>query len=132
MSISTPLEQFVFPSTSPPTTVIISQSSNASWPTVGPDVRPPLRPHALHVAPILNKVYFSKKTLQQTLKRYDASMQKNEICNIWEIPFSVDVNEPVTELTQKIQKVMTDQKIYYHWDINFSNFTILAKQITYE
>jgi hypothetical protein len=85
-----------------------------------------VKPHVLPVAPILNKIYFSKKVYNQTLKTYDPNGHYDIVRVIWEIPFSVDVNEPVTELTQKIQAVMTAKKIYRHWDINFSNFTILA------
>jgi hypothetical protein len=61
-------------------------------------------------------------------KVYDPNGYADTVRVIWEIPFSVDVNEPVTELTQKIQAVMTAKKIYKHWDINFSNFTILASE----
>jgi len=78
--------------------------------------------------PVLNKVYFSCKALKQTHKTFDPNGQRDIVRKIWEIPFSVDVNEPVTELTQKIQAVMTAKKIYKHWDINFSNFTILASE----
>jgi hypothetical protein len=38
-------------------------------------------------------------------------MQQDVIEQIWEVPFSVDVVVPVTELTQRIQRVMTDRKI---------------------
>ena len=57
-------------------------------------------------------------------------MQQDVIEQTWEIPFSVDVEVPVTELTQRIQRVMIDKKIYKHWDINFATFTIVAKQQT--
>ena len=57
-------------------------------------------------------------------------MQQDVIEQTWEIPFSVDVEVPVTELTQRIHRVFTDKRIYKHWDINFSTFTILAKQET--
>ena len=59
-------------------------------------------------------------------------MQQDVIEQTWEIPFSVDVEVPVTELTQRIQRVMTDKRIYKHWDIDFSNFIIVAKQVTNE
>lgn len=118
MSISTPLEPFVLPPF--PT---IRQIPNASWPTVeGTLPKPTVK------RPVLNKVYFSCKALKQTHKTFDPNGQRDIVRKIWEIPFSVDVNEPVTELTQKIQAVMTAKKIYKHWDINFSNFTILASE----
>ena len=104
----------------------IRQIPTASWPSVDPDVKPVFstRPGE----PILNKVYFSKKVALQTLKRYDASRYVDVVEQIWEIPFSVDVNEPVTELVQKIQAVMTAKQIYKHWDINMNLFVILATQ----
>jgi hypothetical protein len=105
----------------------IRQTPTASWPSVLDGSTIPAVPFLS-----LNKVYFTKKELKQTLKRYDASMQQNEVAQIWEIPFSVDVNEPVTELTQKIQAVMVTKKIYKHWDINFNTFLIIATQVTYE
>jgi len=118
MSLSTPLEPFVLPPF--PT---IRQIPNASWPTVdGTLPKPTVK------RPVLNKVYFSCKALKQTHKTFDPNGQRDIVRKIWEIPFSVDVNEPVTELTQKIQAVMTAKKIYKHWDINFSNFTILASE----
>ncbi len=102
----------------------IRQIPNASWPTVTGTIPNP----RLAVAPILNKVYFTKKVLKQTLKRYDHSRCVDVVEQIWEIPFSVDVNEPVTELVQKIQAVMTAKGIYKHWDINMNLFVILATQ----
>ena len=104
----------------------IRQIPNASWPTV--EGKLPVRPPGLAVQPILNKVYFTKKVALQTLKRYDHSRCVDVVEQIWEIPFSVDVNEPVTELVQKIQAVMTAKGIYKHWDINMNLFVILATQ----
>ena len=114
----------------------IRQIPNASWPTVAPNVKPtlPLTSDVKPVfltrpgEPILNKVYFTKKVALQTLKRYDHSRCVDVVEQIWEIPFSVDVNEPVTELVQKIQAVMTAKEIYKHWDINMNLFVIFATQ----
>ena len=115
----------VFPSM--PTIPSIRQTSTASWPSVLDGSNIPAVPF-----PQLNKIYFSKKTLKETVKRYNPNSLQNETAQVWEIPFSVDVNEPVTELTQKIQSVMTAKKIYKHWDIDFSHFIIVAKQVTSE
>jgi hypothetical protein len=104
---------------------LIRQIATASWPSVGPDV---VLPQPTVKRPVLNKVYFSKKVMTGKHKVYDPNGYADTVRVIWEIPFSVDVNEPVTELTQKIQAVMTAKKIYKHWDINFSNFTILASE----
>ena len=112
----------VFPSM--PTIPSIRQTPTASWPTV--DINGTLTIQS----PQLNKIYFNKKTLLETNKRYDASKYLDITEQIWEIPFSVDVEVPVTELTQRIQRVMIDKKIYKHWDINFATFTIVAKQQT--
>jgi hypothetical protein len=110
-----------------PTIPSIRQTSTASWPSVLDGSNIPAVPF-----PQLNKIYFSKKTLKETVKRYNPNSLQNETAQVWEIPFSVDVNEPVTELTQKIQSVMTAKKIYKHWDIDFSHFIIVAKQVTSE
>jgi len=101
----------------------IRQTPTASWPSVLDGSTIPAVPYLS-----LNKVYFSKKVALQTLKRYDASRYVDVVEQIWEIPFSVDVNEPVTELVQKIQAVMTAKQIYKHWDINMNMFVILATQ----
>ena len=106
----------------------IRQIPTASWPTIDPNVKPPVRRPGLAVQPILNKVYFTKKVALQTLKRYDHNRCVDVVEQVWEIPFSVDVNEPVTELVQKIQAVMTAKGIYKHWDINMNLFVILATQ----
>ena len=102
----------------------IRQTPTASWPTVDPDFKPVVRR-----PPQLNKIYFNKKTLKETVESYNLNSLRNEIAQVWEIPFSVDVEVPVTELTQRIQRVMIDRKIYRHWDIDFSNFIIVAKQV---
>ena len=102
----------------------IRQTSTASWPTVDSDFKPVVR-HP----PQLNKIYFNKKTLKETVESYNLNSLRNETAQVWEIPFSVDVEVPVTELTQRIQRVMTDRKIYRHWDIDFSHFVIVAKQV---
>ena len=117
---------------------LIRGTPTASWPSVDPDVKPTL-PLTLDVKPVfstkpgeptLNKIYFSKKVYNQTLKTYDPNGYADTTRVIWEIPFSVDANESVTELVQRIQAVMTAQKIYRHWDINFNTFTILAVEET--
>ena len=104
----------------------IRQTPTASWPSV--DINGTLSVQS----PQLNKIYFNKKNLIKTEKCYNANMQQDVIEQIWEIPFSVDVEVPVTELTQRIQRVMIDRKIYRHWDIDFSHFIIVAKQVTSE
>jgi len=101
----------------------IRQTPVASWPSVLDGSTIPAVPYLS-----LNKVYFTKKELKQTVKRYDHSRCVDVVEQIWEIPFSVDVNEPVTELVQKIQAVMTAKGIYKHWDINMNLFVILATQ----
>jgi hypothetical protein len=108
-----------------PTFPSIRQTPTASWPSVLDGSTIPAVPYLS-----LNKVYFTKKILKETVKRYNANTLRNEIAEIWEIPFSVDVNEPVTELTQRIQAVMVAKKIYKHWDINFNTFLIIASQVT--
>ena len=107
----------------------IRQIPNASWPTVNGTIPSPTvrRP-----TPVLNKIYFTRKILKETVKRYNPNSLQDETAQVWEIPFSVDVNESVTELTQKIQAVMTAKKIYRNWDINMNTFLITASQVTSE
>ena len=112
-----------------PTLPSIRQTPTASWPSVDADVKPAVR-HPIFRAPQLNKFYFTIKILKETVKRYNANTLRNEIAQVWEIPFSVDVDESVTELTQRIQAVMVAKKIYKHWDINFNTFLIIASQVT--
>jgi hypothetical protein len=68
--------------------------------------------------------------MKEAVERYNANSLQHETAQLWEIPFSVDVDEPVTELTQRIQAVMVAKKIYKHWDINFNTFLIIASQVT--
>ena len=119
-----------------PTFPTIRSTPTASWPTVDgtPHVHrfADLPPDQLSTRiqttprPGLNKIYFSKKVLNQTLKSYDPNGYADTVKRIWEIPFSVDADESVTELVQKIQAVMTAKTIYRHWDINMNTFIILA------
>lgn len=108
-----------------PTFPAIRQTPVASWPSVLDGSTIPAQPYLS-----LNKVYFTKKILKETVKRYNVNTLRNEIAQVWEIPFSVDVTQPVTELTQRIQAVMTNKKIYRHWDINMNTFLIIASQFT--
>jgi hypothetical protein len=77
-----------------------------------------------------NTIFFTKKRLHETVKRYDTNRSEDVIEKIWDIPFSVDSTEAVTELTQRLQRVMTLQKIYKQWEIDFNNFNIRAIQET--
>jgi hypothetical protein len=108
-----------------PTIPSIRQTSTASWPTVNGTIPRP-------TVTQLNKIYFNKKTLKETVERYNPNTLQHETAQVWEIPFSVDADEPVTELTQRIHSVMTAKKIYKHWDINFNTFLINASQVTSE
>ena len=77
-----------------------------------------------------NTIFFTKKRLHETVKRYDTNRSEDVIEKIWDIPFSVDSTEVVTELTQRLQRVMTLQKIYKQWEIDFNNFNIRAIEQT--
>ena len=109
-----------------------------SMPTF-PSVRPPTLSNAVPpvtpISPMMtmeeylkkpNTIFFTKKRLHETVKRYDHNKNKDVIEQIWDIPFSVDSTEVVTELTQRLQRVMTAQKIYKQWEIDFNNFNIRA------
>ena len=77
-----------------------------------------------------NTIFFTKKRLHETVKRYDTNRNEDVIEKIWDIPFSADTEEAVTELTQRLQRVMTLQKIYKQWEIDFNNFNIRAIEQT--
>jgi hypothetical protein len=109
-----------------PTFPTIRQTPTASWPSV--DINGTVS--VTH--PALNKVYFTRKIMKETVERYNPNTLQHETAQVWEIPFSVDADEPVTELTQRIHSVMTAKKIYKHWDINFNTFLINASQVTSE
>jgi len=103
----------------------IRQTSTASWPTVNGTIPRP-------TVPQLNKIYFNKKTLKETVERYNPNTLQHETAQVWEIPFSVDVEIPVGDLIQRIQHVMKTRGIYKHWDINMNTFLITASQVTSE
>ena len=108
-----------------PTIPSIRQTSTASWPTVNGTIPRP-------TVPQLNKIYFNKKTLKETVERYNPNTLQHETAQVWEIPFSVDVEIPVGDLIQRIQRVMTDRGTYKNWDINMNTFLITASQVTSE
>ena len=108
-----------------PTIPSIRQTSTASWPTVtGTIPRPTVTQ--------LNKIYFNKKILKETVERYNPNTLQHETAQVWEIPFSVDVEIPVGDLIQRIQHVMKTRGIYKNWDINMNTFLITASQVTSE
>jgi hypothetical protein len=103
----------------------IRQTSTASWPTVNGTIPRP-------TVTQLNKIYFNKKILKETVERYNPNTLQHETAQVWEIPFSVDVEIPVGDLIQRIQRVMTDRGTYKNWDINMNTFLITASQVTSE
>ena len=105
----------------------IRQTSTASWPSVLDGSNIPAVPR-----PGLNKIYFNKKILKESVQRYNANTLQNETAQVWEIPFSVHVEIPVGDLIQRIQHVMTARGTYKHWDINMNTFLITASQVTSE
>ena len=110
----------------------IRQTSTASWPTVNGTIPSPAVRHEIFRAPQLNKIYFNKKILKETVERYNPNTLQHETAQVWEIPFSVDVEIPVGDLIQRIQHVMTARGTYKHWDINMNTFLITASQVTSE
>ena len=108
-----------------PTIPSIRQTSTASWPTVNGTIPRP-------TVTQLNKIYFNKKILKETVERYNPNTLQHETAQVWEIPFSVDVEIPVGDLIQRIQRVMTDRGTYKNWDINMNTFLITASQVTSE
>ena len=79
--------------------------------------------------PVLNKIYFNKKTLVRKENQWDPNSMLDFTLLTWEIPFSVDVEVPIGDLIQRIQNVMKTRGQYKNWDINMNTFLITAVQL---
>ena len=75
----------------------------------------------------INKIYFNKKRLADTYRELHTKSGPT-ILHIWEIPFSCDVDIPVTELTRRIDAAMAKIDSYQAWTIDYSQFIIKATE----
>ena len=125
MSISTPLDQHI-PSTlkdtyfsDMPDFPQIMTTPNVSVDTVNGRVNP---------APFPNKIYHNKRVHTTNLKRIDPNTFNETIEKAWVIPFTVDHNLPVSEITERIDNAMDKLGLYTYWKINYNDYTITATE----
>jgi hypothetical protein len=76
--------------------------------------------------PGLNKIFHNKKVHKQNIKRVDPNTFDEVTEQEWRIPFTVDNNLPVSEITERIDKAMDKLRLYTYWRINYNDYTISA------
>jgi len=80
----------------------------------------------LSPAPLPNKIYYNKRVHKQNIKRVDPNTFDEVTEQEWRIPFTVDNNLPVSEITQRIDNAMDKLRLYTYWKINYNDYTISA------
>jgi hypothetical protein len=73
-----------------------------------------------------NKIYYNKRVHKQNIKRVDPNTFDEVTEQEWRIPFTVDNNLPVSEITERIDKAMDKLRLYTYWKINYNDYTISA------
>ena len=73
-----------------------------------------------------NTIYHNKRTFTQTIKCTDRNTFTEVIEREWRIPFTVDDNLPVSEITERIDNAMDKIGLYTYWKINYNDYTISA------
>jgi len=79
-------------------------------------------------APFPNKIYYNKRVHTTNLRRVDPNTFDEVIEKAWVIPFTVDNNLPVSEITERIDKAMDKIGLYNYWKINYNDYTIIATE----
>jgi len=82
----------------------------------------------VNTAPLPNKIYYNKRVHTTNLKRLDPNTYDEVIEKAWVIPFTVDNNLPVSEITERIDKAMDKLGLYTYWKINYNDYTITATE----
>ena len=77
-------------------------------------------------APFPNKIYHNKKVHKQNIRRVDPNTFDEVTEQEWRIPFTVDNNLPVSEITQRIDNAMDKLRLYTYWRICYNDYTISA------
>lgn len=75
---------------------------------------------------VLNKIYYNKRVHKQNIMRVDPNTFDQVTEQEWRIPFTVDNNLPVSEITERIDKAMDKLGLYTYWKINYNDYTISA------
>ena len=73
-----------------------------------------------------NKIYYNKRVHKQNIKRVDPNTFDEVTEQEWRIPFTVDNNLPVSEITARIDVAMDNLGLYTYWKINYNDYTISA------
>jgi hypothetical protein len=79
-------------------------------------------------APLPNKIYYNKRVHTTNLRRVDPNTFDEVIEKAWVIPFTVDHNLPVSEITARIDTAMDILGLYNYWKINYNDYTIIATE----
>ena len=82
----------------------------------------------LSPAPLPNKIYHNRRMHYSNLKRIDPNTFDEVIEKAWVIPFTVDHNLPVSEITARIDIAMDILGLYNYWKINYNDYTITATE----
>ena len=94
---------------------------------VGSSVDPTLNGY-VSPAPLPNKIYYNKRVHTTNLRRIDPNTFDEVIEKAWAIPFTVDNNLPVSEITERIDAAMDKIGLYTYWKINYNDYTIIATE----
>lgn len=81
-----------------------------------------------YISPLPNKIYYNRREHYSNLKRIDPNTFDEVIEKAWVIPFTVDSNLPVSEITERIDKAMDKIGLYNYWKINYNDYTIIATE----
>lgn len=81
-----------------------------------------------YISPLPNKIYHNRREHYSNLKRIDPNTFDEVIEKAWVIPFTVDHNLPVSEITARIDNAMDKLGLYNYWKINYNDYTITATE----
>jgi len=76
--------------------------------------------------PVLNRIYYNRRVHKQNILRVDPNTFDEVTEQEWRIPFAVDNNLPVSEITERIDAAMDKLRLYTYWRINYNDYTISA------
>jgi len=80
----------------------------------------------VNTTPVPNRIYYNKRVHKQNIKRVDPNTFDEVTEQEWRIPFTVDNNLPVSEITERIDTAMDKIALYTYWKINYNDYTISA------
>ena len=73
-----------------------------------------------------NRIYYNRRVHKQNIRRVDPNTFDEVTEQEWRIPFAVDNNLPVSEITERIDAAMDKLRLYTYWRINYNDYTISA------